>query len=65
MISNSTYAFVLDNCSVDWKLSIPDDWDISVIELSGTEEVLGHKKIDGAICKVVKTNDGKIVAITK
>ena len=63
-MSSATYVFEF-NGEGDWKVSDPDDWDLSVIELSGLEKVLGHHQIDGAICKVLETTDGKLVAITK
>lgn len=61
---NSTYAFVLST-DTDWRLSSADDWSLDVISLEGNEKILGHKKIDGAICKVILINDGKIAAVTK
>lgn len=60
----SSYALVF-NGSEDWRKSMPDDWDFSFVELSGKEKVLGHKQIDGAICKVLQTVEGKILAISK
>lgn len=61
---NATYAFVF-NGNDDWRISDPDHWDLDVIELDGTEKVIGHRQIDGSICKVMSTSDGKLVAITK
>jgi len=61
-MSSATYAFVF-NGSNDWRKSVADDWDLDVVELEGTEKVLGHRKIDGAICKIVQTSNGNIVAI--
>ncbi len=61
---SATYAFVF-NGSGDWKMSIADDWDLDVIELEGDEKVVGHRQIDGSICKIVQTSDGKLVAISK
>lgn len=61
---SATYAFLF-NGSGDWKLSVADDWDLDVIELDGDEKVLGHRQIDGSICKVVETTDGKLAALTK
>jgi len=63
-MSTSTYAFVFSGDD-NWQMSVPDNWDIALIELDGTEKVLGHRKIDGAICKVMKTHDGKLVALSK
>lgn len=63
-MSNATYAFVF-NGSEDWRKSIPDDWDLDVIELEGNEKILGHRQIDGSICKVLQTSDGKIFAVSK
>jgi hypothetical protein len=63
-MSNATYAFVF-NGSADWRKSIADDWDLDVVELEGNEKVVGHRQIDGSICKVLQSPDGKIVAITK
>jgi hypothetical protein len=60
----ATYAFVF-NGSGDWKLSAADDWDLDVIELEGDEKVMGHRQIDGSICKVIQTTNGKLAAITK
>lgn len=58
------YVFVF-NGSGDWKISPGGDWDLQFVELDGTEKVIGHHKIDGSICKVIKTADDKIVALTK
>ncbi len=63
-MSSATYAFVFSG-SNDWRKSSPDDWDLSVVELEGNEKVVGHRQIDGAICKILQTNDGKVLAITK
>ena len=60
---NTTYAFVF--VGSDWRKSVGDDWDIEVIELNGNEKVLGHRQIDGSICKVLQSSDGRVVAITK
>lgn len=62
-MSIATYAFVFSGSS-DWKLSNPEEWDLTVLELSGNEKRLGHFKIDGAICKILKTEDGKIIALS-
>jgi len=61
---SAVYAFVF-NGSGTWKLSTADDWDLNWIELDGTEKSVGHHKIDGAICKIVQSKDGQIIAITK
>lgn len=59
---NATYAFIF-NGSNDWRKSVPDDWDWDIVELDGSEKVLGHRPIDGSICKVLMTTDGKLVAV--
>lgn len=61
---SATYAFVF-NGNGDWKKSIADDWDLDVIELEGNEKTIGHRQIDGSICKIIQTTDGKLVAISK
>ena len=61
---NAAYAFVYGG-SDTWQQSSIDDWDFQTVEVQGTEKVLGYRKFDGAICKVVKTTDGKLIAITK
>lgn len=63
-MSNATYAFVF-NGEDDWRLSVADDWELDVVELSGNEKTVGHKQIDGSICKILQTSDGQLVAITK
>ena len=63
-MNSATYAFVF-NGSSDWRKSIADDWDLDVIELEGNEKVLGHRQIDGSICKVLQSSDGRIVAVSK
>lgn len=63
-MSGATYAFVF-NGNIDWRKSMPDDWDLDVIELDGTEKIVGHRQIDGSICKILETSSGKLVAITK
>ncbi|CAB4196761.1 hypothetical protein UFOVP1290_281 [uncultured Caudovirales phage] len=63
-MSTATYAFVL-NGSHDWRNSEVDLWDLDVIDLEGNEKIVGHRQLDGSICKVLKTADGKLVAITK
>lgn len=59
---NTTYAFVFGGS--DWRKSVEDDWDISVIEIPDQTQVIGHKKIDGVICKVIKLESGQIIAIS-
>ena len=63
-MSSATYAFVF-NGSNDWRKSVADDWDLDVVELDGNEKVLGHRQIDGSICKIIQTSNGRIVAISK
>jgi hypothetical protein len=63
-MSSATYAFVF-NGSDDWRLSKADDWDLDVVELEGNEKLVGHKKIDGSICKVMEAADGTVLALTK
>jgi hypothetical protein len=53
------------NGSKDWRKSIADDWDLDVVELDGTEKVVGHRQIDGSICKILQNSSGKLIAITK
>ena len=53
------------NGKTDWRVSSPDDWDFFHFEMSGQEKTIGHIKIDGATCKVFKTETGQIVAIAK
>jgi hypothetical protein len=62
-MSTATYAFVFRG-ECYWKVSSPDDWELDVVELSGQEQVVGHKQIDGSICKVLETPEGELVAIT-
>ena len=61
---SATYAFVF-NGSGDWKKSIADDWDLDVVEMEGNEKVIGHRQIDGSICKVLQSQDGKLIALSK
>lgn len=61
---NAVKAFVFTG-SGDWKISDADDWDFDVVELEGNERTVGHHKIDGSICKVLQSTDGKLVAISK
>lgn len=57
-------AFIL-NSQTDWRRSLPEDWELETILVSGSEKVLGHKKIDGAICRILQNEEGQIVAIVK
>lgn len=57
-------CFVL-NGSDNWKKSSSDDWDLDVVELDGSEKVIGHRPLDGSIFKIIQTHDGKIIAVTK
>lgn len=57
-------CFVL-NGEGNWKKSSADDWDLDLVELTGKEKILGHRPIDGSIFKILQTDDGKIIAITK
>jgi|WetSurMetagenome_2_1015567.scaffolds.fasta_scaffold132721_2 hypothetical protein len=59
----TTYAFVFNGS--DWRKATQDDWDISVIEISGKEKVLGHRQIDGVTCKVIQLSDGQIIALSR
>jgi len=63
-MTGAVYAFVYDG-SDNWQNSHIDGWDFQTVELTGSEKPLGYRKFDGAICKVVKTIDGKLLAITK
>lgn len=62
-MNNATYAFVFSGN--DWRKATADDWEIDIVELSGNEKVLGHRQIDGSICKVLQSSDGKIIAVSK
>jgi|GEM_PF-5613562 hypothetical protein len=62
-MTGAVYAFVFSGS--DWQKSHIDEWEFQTIELTGTEKHLGYRKFDGAICHVVKTIDGKLLAITK
>lgn len=61
---SATYAFVF-NGSGEWKTSIADDWDLDVVSFEGDEKTIGHRQIDGAICKIIQTKEGKIIALSK
>lgn len=63
-MTGAVQAFVF-NGSNDWRLSHPEDWDLDVVELDGNEKVLGHHRIDGSTFKVIRTLDGKLIAISK
>lgn len=58
----TTYAFVFTGS--DWRKATQDDWDIEVVELTGNEKVVGHRQIDGSICKVYQSADGKFIAVS-
>jgi len=62
--SNFCPCFVLNGTS-EWKKSTPDDWDLDVVEIDGSEKLLGHRPLDGSIVKVMQTSDGKIIALSK
>lgn len=62
-MSSATYAFVFSG--KNWRTDSANEWDMDVVELDGTEKVIGHRQIDGAICKILQTGTGKIIAITK
>jgi hypothetical protein len=64
MSVNAFYAFIL-NSELDWKISTPEDWDWDVVELEGTEKVMGHHRIDGSVYKVIQTSDGTTIAVAK
>ena len=67
-MSAAVYGFVFNgevSNDKEWKISDEDMWDLDLADLSGQEKVLGHRKIDGAIVKVVRLNNGKLFAITK
>ena len=57
-------CFVLKS-SDHWKTASVDDWELDIVEIYGDEKILGHRAIDGAICKVLQNKDNKIVALTK
>lgn len=61
---NYVYAFVY-NGAENWKVSSIDDWNFDNIELDGTEKIVGHKKFDGTICKVLQDDSGRIIAVVK
>ena len=61
---NACAAFVFRG-EGDWKIASVDDWELDTISINGNEKVLGHRKIDNAICKIIKLSDGQVVAITK
>lgn len=63
-MSSAIVAFVF-NGEGDWKLAPASDWDLDTIEINGNEKVLGHRAIDGSICRIIKTADGKLIATTK
>ena len=57
-------AFIF-NGETDWRKSVAEDWNFDIVQLDGTEVVIGHRKIDGAIFKILQNSDGKIVAYNK
>jgi len=61
---NCVHAFVY-NGDDNWKISPIDDWDFDIVELDGSEKTLGHRQLDGAICKIVEGSGGRVIAITK
>ncbi len=61
---NPVSAFMFVGNS-NWKLSTADDWELTPYLLVGDEQLLGHHKIDGAICKILKSSDGHVIAISK
>lgn len=63
-MNSATYAFVY-NGSSDWRQSIADDWELDVVELDGTEKIMGHRQIDGSICKILQAANGKLIAVSK
>ena len=63
-MSGVAYAFVYKG-SGEWKVSAADEWDFDIASVNGDEKILGHHKIDEAICKVVQSKDGKIIALSK
>lgn len=63
-MSSAAYAFVFRGNS-DWKKSDADDWELDVVELDGSEKVVGHRQIDGSICKILQADDGTFLALTK
>jgi hypothetical protein len=63
-MNTAMHVFVL-NGSSDWRKSITEDWDLDVMELDGTEKVVGHRQLDGSICKILQTSDGKLIAVSK
>lgn len=63
-MSGVAYAFVYKG-SGEWKVSSPDEWDLDITSIDGDEKILGHHKIDEAICKVVQSKDGTIIALSK
>jgi len=60
---SAVQAFVFNGSKDQWKLSEPDDWNFDWVDIEGNEKVLGHHKIDGAICKIILVSDGKLIAI--
>lgn len=63
-MSDNSYAFVLDD-GLNWRTSVPDDWNWEIVQLEGNEQLIGHYPIDGSVYKIFKTSTGKIVATIK
>jgi len=61
---NCVHAFVYKG-NDNWKISPIEDWDFDLIELDGSEMTLGHRQLDGSICKIVQGPIGQIIAIIK
>ena len=57
-------AFVFNGVG-NWKVSSANDWDLISVELTGVEKILGHKKIDGSIFKILESENGQIIALSK
>ena len=55
---NIVQAFVLRSDD-NWVVADSDLWELEPVEITGTEKVIGHRKIDGLIYKVIKTPDNK------
>lgn len=48
----------------NWKIAYEDNWELDILELDGTEKLLGHRRIDGSIYKILN-KDNKILATLK
>lgn len=64
IMDSAVHAFVLTG-NKDWRLSSPDDWELDIVELDGSETVIGHHRIDGSTFKIIKNSSGKLLAISK